>query len=117
MPEVSPDQGYEATSREELRRQITDCNVPKNEREWWAAHEIERLEAALATAQRERDVALDTIADKGVELRRVRAELAEARKQERELRDWRDRVMADPVMKALMGSLPPVKPLPDTGQP
>lgn len=36
-----------STPREELERQIMDANLPKNEREWWAAHEIERLRAAL----------------------------------------------------------------------
>lgn len=34
----------DATLGEELRRQIMDSRVPKNEREWWAAREIERLE-------------------------------------------------------------------------
>lgn len=36
-----------STPRAELERQIMDSNVPKNEREWWAAREIERLRAAL----------------------------------------------------------------------
>lgn len=34
----------DATPSEELRRQIMDSRVPKNEREWWASREIERLE-------------------------------------------------------------------------
>ena len=34
---------HEATPRAELERQIMDPNIPKNEREWWAAAEIERL--------------------------------------------------------------------------
>src|SRR3954452_24881213 len=33
-------------------RQIMDPNIPKNEREWWAAQEIERL-AALAQSDAE----------------------------------------------------------------
>lgn len=36
---------HEATPRSELERQIMDHNIPKNEREWWAAAEIERLRA------------------------------------------------------------------------
>jgi hypothetical protein len=34
---------HKATPRAELERQIMDPNIPKNEREWWAAAEIERL--------------------------------------------------------------------------
>jgi hypothetical protein len=37
----------EATPKAELERQIMDPNVPKNELEWWAAAEIERLQEAL----------------------------------------------------------------------
>jgi hypothetical protein len=33
----------QATPKAELERQIMSWNVPKNEREWWALHEIERL--------------------------------------------------------------------------
>jgi hypothetical protein len=33
----------QATPADELRRQIMDPNIPKSEREWWAAHEIKRL--------------------------------------------------------------------------
>jgi hypothetical protein len=36
---------HKATPRAELERQIMDPNIPKNEREWWAAAEIERLRA------------------------------------------------------------------------
>jgi hypothetical protein len=32
-----------ATRSSELERQIMDSTVPKNEREWWAAREIERV--------------------------------------------------------------------------
>ena len=32
---------------EELKRQIMSYSEPKNEREWWAMHRIEQLEAAL----------------------------------------------------------------------
>ena len=35
--------GCTPTSPSELARQIMDSNVPKNEREWWARDEIERL--------------------------------------------------------------------------
>jgi hypothetical protein len=40
----------EATPNEELRRQILSQVVPKNEREWWAASAIERLELELNAA-------------------------------------------------------------------
>lgn len=46
----------QATPPAELERQICDPRVFKNEREWWANHEIERLRAELATANRECDV-------------------------------------------------------------
>lgn len=42
-----------ATPNEELRRQILSHVVPKNEREWWAARAIERLEFELNAANSE----------------------------------------------------------------
>jgi hypothetical protein len=44
-----------ATPTAELERQICSAVEPKNEREWWAHYEIERLRAELAEARRERD--------------------------------------------------------------
>jgi hypothetical protein len=44
---------FQATPREELRRQIMSSSIPKNEREHWAARRIEELERnadAIATA-------------------------------------------------------------------
>ena len=41
------DEAYEATPVHELERQIMSYNEAKNEREWWAMHEIERLRAGL----------------------------------------------------------------------
>ena len=41
------DDTKQATPNEELRRQITSRNEPKNEREWWALKEIERLTAEV----------------------------------------------------------------------
>ncbi len=41
------DKSYEATNPRELQKQIMDCRVPKNEREWWASRRIETLEKAL----------------------------------------------------------------------
>lgn len=35
---------YQATDPKELRDQIMDCRVGKNEREWWAMREIDKLE-------------------------------------------------------------------------
>lgn len=40
--------GKAATPPEELRRQIMDPRVPKNEREWWASREIEAQAARIA---------------------------------------------------------------------
>jgi len=37
-----------ATQRDELRRQIMSHGVAKNEREWWACREIERLRGLIA---------------------------------------------------------------------
>jgi hypothetical protein len=48
-----PDQPCQATPAGDLRQQIMDSRVPKNEREWWASREIEKLERAL-TGEREK---------------------------------------------------------------
>ncbi|MFM2005447.1 MAG: hypothetical protein RLZZ09_1102 [Pseudomonadota bacterium] len=42
------DKAHQATPDATLAEQIMNPCVPKNEREWWAHHEIERLRAALA---------------------------------------------------------------------
>ena len=39
---------YVTTPREELLRQLLDSRIPKNEREWCAAREIEALRRGLA---------------------------------------------------------------------
>ena len=41
--------GFKATPRKELERQIMSSLVPKNEREHWAAREIESLREQLAS--------------------------------------------------------------------
>lgn len=41
------DETAQATSPEDLREQILSPSVAKNEREWWASHEIERLQGEL----------------------------------------------------------------------
>lgn len=41
---MSDDSPKEATPDKELERQITSSMVPKNEREHWAAREIDRLQ-------------------------------------------------------------------------
>ena len=46
------DEAYEATPVHELERQIMSYNEAKNEREWWAMHEIERLREALREIQK-----------------------------------------------------------------
>lgn len=45
---MSNDKGCQSTPPEELKRQIASWNEPKNEREWWACKEIERLTAEVA---------------------------------------------------------------------
>jgi 7-keto-8-aminopelargonate synthetase-like enzyme len=37
------DKAYQATTAATLEQHITDVNIPKNEAEWWAQKEIERL--------------------------------------------------------------------------
>ena len=39
--------GDKATDKAELKRQIMDPNEPKNEREWWAYHEIGHMRELL----------------------------------------------------------------------
>lgn len=62
---TDPKQCYQATPHGSLIKQIIDPRVPKNEREWAAAREIERLTAELATMTTSRDdyqVAADELA-------------------------------------------------------
>jgi hypothetical protein len=47
-----PDQPCQATPAGDLRQQIIDSRVPKNEREWWASREIEKLERELTETER-----------------------------------------------------------------
>jgi hypothetical protein len=42
-----PDSGMQATPAIELERSMMSYSEPKNEREWWAMHEIERLRVAV----------------------------------------------------------------------
>jgi hypothetical protein len=42
----------QATQAATLREQIMDSRIPKNEREWWAARTIEKLERELAEASK-----------------------------------------------------------------
>jgi len=49
--DTPPPQASLATPRADLERYITDSNVPKNEAEWWAHHEIERLRSLLASEE------------------------------------------------------------------
>ena len=42
------DKPCQATPPVDLRQQIMDSRVPKNEREWWASRLIEKLERELA---------------------------------------------------------------------
>ena len=47
-----PDKPCQATPAGDLRQQILDSRVPKNEREWWASRTIEKLERELAETER-----------------------------------------------------------------
>jgi predicted nucleic acid-binding Zn-ribbon protein len=44
-------QGHAATPAAILQAQIMDSCIPKNEREWWAMREIERLRTQLSAAE------------------------------------------------------------------
>jgi hypothetical protein len=52
MAKKQPGGPCKATDPQELERQIMDPNIPKNEREWWAAREIERLRTDHIAAHR-----------------------------------------------------------------
>ena len=67
--QTQPEGPFAATPREELERQIMCPTVPKTEREWWAADEIERLKAELL----ERDAVW--LPEKDAEIERLRAAL------------------------------------------
>lgn len=47
------DRACAATLSAELERQIMSCNEPKNEREWWACREIEKLREEIATLKQQ----------------------------------------------------------------
>jgi len=71
----------QATPKAELERQIMDPNVPKNEREWWAAAEVERLQGLLtAKTTPGYELLAGTIEKMEAEIARLRADLAEAEK-------------------------------------
>lgn len=61
----------QATPPAELERQICSATVPKNEREWWARHEISRL-------QESNRLRAELLAAAKAELAALRAALAEA---------------------------------------
>jgi hypothetical protein len=44
---TNPNVPYQATSSKDLEFQIVSSTVAKNEREWWAHHEIARLRAEV----------------------------------------------------------------------
>jgi hypothetical protein len=46
------EKAYQATPASTLEEQIMNPCIAKNEREWWAAAEIERLRAALLKIKR-----------------------------------------------------------------
>lgn len=51
-PCSASDGACQATPREELLRQLLDSRIPKNEREWCAAREIERLRGEVAQLEK-----------------------------------------------------------------
>jgi hypothetical protein len=50
---VSDYQAKQVEPPEQLEARIMNANVPKTGAEWWAHHEIERLRAELAEARRD----------------------------------------------------------------
>lgn len=44
-------EGKQATPNDSLEEQIVSSTFPKNEREWWAHHEIDRLRVEYAALQ------------------------------------------------------------------
>ena len=49
---ADPNKANLATSRATLEQHICDVNIPKNEAEWWAHGEIERLRVKYANGGR-----------------------------------------------------------------
>ena len=75
--QTEPEGPFAATPREELERQVMDPNVPKMEREWWAADEITRLRAEVERLKEwNREIALNARAF-AAENERLRAALRE----------------------------------------
>jgi len=60
--QTQPEGPFEATPKAELERQIMDPNIPKMEREWWAADEITRLRAEVEKLR----AALEPFADESL---------------------------------------------------
>lgn len=74
----------QATPADELRRQICNPTVPKNEREHWAAHEIARLTRELEEARRERDSLEDRYNDLDIASSTLRERLIRERDEARQ---------------------------------
>jgi hypothetical protein len=74
-----PDQPYQATPAGDLRQQIMDSRVPKNEREWWAGREIEKLERELTAASQAYECAMAIHGTVMEERDRLATELTAAR--------------------------------------
>jgi chromosome segregation ATPase len=74
-----PDQPCQATPTGDLRQQILDSRVPKNEREWWASREIEKLERELTAASQAYECAMAIHGTVMEERDRLAAELAAAK--------------------------------------
>jgi predicted nuclease with TOPRIM domain len=79
------EKAYQATPASTLEEQIMNPCIAKNEREWWAAAEIERLNRELddvwnaLVIQREDNASFgDAFKRQAAEIERLRAELAEA---------------------------------------
>jgi len=64
--DFAKDRSCQATPREELERQITSYTFAKNEREWWACREIEKLRARIAELEATITAATIILSESGV---------------------------------------------------
>jgi uncharacterized small protein (DUF1192 family) len=91
-----PNVPCQATPSGDLEFQIVSSTVPKNEREWWAHHEIKRLRAMLSVAKDEAEAQYVLRCQQ-----RERAEKAEAEIER--LKEWQRQMVEKAAEKSLDG--------------